>query len=109
MIIPSDLCIPLKVLSVDCQDGNPCPLWLYTMKMDYGQGSHILNEAGADQGDPHRGPSGWIIFREIQFATETPLPIGVGDMFTVDLQPFEPVKLDLQTELAARIVRKLLG
>ena len=85
MLFPPSVTIPLRVTGVnqEYRGENSYPVWVYELKVDHPQAQRMTREWDRTQ------ISEWIVFETIKFCTETPLPIGVGDLFTPDLVPFD--------------------
>lgn len=95
MILSTEVTLPLRVKSMEqqFQEGRG-PVNIYTLELDVKQARAITEayakseaDKGYDPPKPKSTPVPWIIVQELKIACEEFLPIGVGDLFSVDLVP----------------------
>ena len=94
MLLPPDVSLPLRVKTTHQEyrgHGIP-PVYVYTLQVDPEQ---ARAKSGNDvySNDPGRDPLPWVLVSELRVTCELPLPIGVGDLFTVDLLPADAAEV----------------
>lgn len=98
MILSTEVTLPLRVKSMEqqFQEGRG-PVNIYTLQLDLKQARSITKDWAESQDDddlgiPHKVAFPWVIVQELKIACEEFLPIGVGDLFSVDLVPRDAVE-----------------
>lgn len=98
MILSTEVTLPLRVKSMEqqFQEGRG-PVNIYTLQLDLKQARSITKDwteslADDDGETPNKITSPWVIIQELKIACEEFLPIGVGDLFSIDLVPRDAVE-----------------
>lgn len=112
--------MPFKVAAIEIHDSPDGMIYVYRMMRDNIQ-EHLLHQEWHDRhglhgclncsDHPEISP-GWVAMEMPSLATRSPLPLGVGDYYTVDLVPWKPYKVPdelLERPTLADFLRKLMG
>ena len=118
--LPPERMAPMKVSSIETHDSPEGLIFVYVIERDRMQDYALNLKWHADHGltteshncqdvHPENIPE-WVAMDGLRMATRTPLNVGVGEHYTLDLIPFQklPVPVTEQPTLSD-FLRRLMG